>query len=90
MPVQNADPAKRGFSNMKAIDKCRLVNHETGMFLHFTGQNETKVLHYAWLGHGTQAKLLKEQAEARGDPWPYTLVHRAVFEPTIIPKSIPA
>jgi len=51
----------------KKTPSMRLWNPTTRMWLHLSGQGETKDRSYAWSGYGYQARALRAQAES----WPY-------------------
>ena len=51
----------------------RLVNRETGMYLHLSGAGEVSDANYAWCGFLYQARNLRDAAT---DGWPYKAVRR--------------
>ncbi len=77
MPVQYMDPIKRGFLNIQAVDKVRLRIPESQVYLNLSGTNTTTDLNWSWLGHRHQAQTLRERALARGEDWPFEIVHRS-------------
>ncbi|AVO36620.1 hypothetical protein [Pukyongiella litopenaei] len=76
MLQQHVDQRKHAFETRLAANKLRLRNPVTGEFLHLSGQGVTHDINYSWLGFAYQAENLRIRAAARGESWPFDLVHR--------------
>ncbi|MGB1390964.1 MAG: hypothetical protein ACPG61_18975 [Paracoccaceae bacterium] len=71
MPVQTRDFGKMALAHRHAPHLIRLRVPETGEYLHMSGTGRTRNRHYAWLGLPRQARILRDRAHVRGEPWPY-------------------
>lgn len=86
-----SDNRQRGFENLHAKDKVRLRNPHTGELLHMSGQGITCSTTWSWLGFRHQAETLRARALARGEDWPFTIIHRNLTQdaPDETPDHIP-
>lgn len=83
MPPRMAEPRRRAFEKMKARDMVRLVNLDTGEYLHLDGVNRTADRNHSWLGFIYQAETLMERAEVRGEPLTgFSIIPRRYMEIT--------
>lgn len=80
MVAQNRATNTLALEAAHAKHKLRLVNVETGEFLHMSGSGTTRTQDWAWLGFRGQAETLKDRAEMRGEPFPFTPIHRSLLE----------
>lgn len=80
MPVEMTNPTQRNFQQMLSRDMVRLIDPETGAFLHLSGHGTTADITWSWLGFLHRARTLAERATTRGEPWPFVPVHRSEFE----------
>jgi hypothetical protein len=60
-------PLRQKKRNFDFAPGHRLINPETGKYLHFSGSGETDNVDYSWRGYRHQAETLKASADA----WPY-------------------
>lgn len=74
------------FSNINNIGPAyraglrRLQDPSTGALVHLSGRGTTMSHDYSWLGSSAQARALRKQALARGEPWPFVLVSRNLLD----------
>ena len=70
--------AQSGVTTLRADDQrghlYRLLNKETGQYLHLGATQDTDGTTWAWSGTKTQAQTLKDRAKVRGETFPYMLV----------------
>lgn len=52
----------------------RLYDPEAKVYLHMSGQGTTQTEEWAWMGLPSQAAVLKERAETRGEAWPFQVI----------------
>ena len=64
-------PRKMRTTDFYSAPGVRLWNPTTQMFLHMSGQGETKYEAYSWRGFVHQADALMAQAESEGREWVY-------------------
>ena len=78
--VNTAPHSNRAREVAMAVHKVRLRDCTTGEFLHLSGQGRTRDIKNSWLGFAHQAETLRQRAQARGEPWPFTPIRRSLFE----------
>lgn len=85
MILEQAISRERAFANLQARDKVRLMNPQTGQFLHLSGNGATPTARLAWLGTRDQAQELRRRARIAGRDWPYRMIPRGLvdFSPSL-------
>jgi hypothetical protein len=75
--------SRRNHNQLDAINtsqKIRLRDPADGSLLHQSGEGKCTSVDTAWIGLPRQAKVLEGNAKARGKPWPFAPIPRAILD----------